>query len=881
MKRLFLYLLLLIILGFVPQFSFAQLYPVRDFVLDTLGKKVVMSEDDLKGTLFEYKNEEILKIWKVEYEQKSNSRKTCIPPVLNIKFDSKGKNKDLFAGITTYRSYSSLGYAKIRLVPDCDVWVDTDFFPKDSPNILLREFFVYKTMRHFGIPTLDVVGFANIRFKSPDILNSDKAYPYMLLQRNNEKDDQVSFTRQFNILPAIQEANKTGSTATYVQAGERLSSINYVDNNSSFKLDLEPKSSVRYFLLSEFLNSDDHFVFWNEDYGRDSVTGMWKTIPFDFDMSLVCGGDSIPNAMQAVSRQSQQSQPEYKSLLYQTAREIFDNPRSLQKMLSLIDSFPLSGDKAKLKNYITMRFYRYALYYGSPSTAKALGQVYQPYKNESLYLSSLDQVSKLEGFNNSCDRIEKTSLASIKSTFSISAVSPYAAIIFVPDRGPAGTVVTLYWRGAATDVDNIIELKNSQEDIKIPSKSEDGISIVFTIPSTAKTARGGDYDVSVSNSERQSTLARTFTITPSAEPVMKKIGLLQYIGREAVSFTNKVIDTIAPPPPSKLAPSPTPYVSSLPVPNLVPQKTSITTYTAVLEPCSNPSRIITVGGIGSGPEHPIFSYTDQIDPTGISIPLGGNSVNQSRNNIRNAIRKELDAGNHVLVVAHSLGGAISFNLKDEFDGQGVDFIYADPPYNSLAARFDPFGYSSVANEIKKSKAGGIASDPNTIEWTNGSGSGKNHDPWTYPDYKDNDEKLENLKNEILEKMCNPPDPTPTPTPSPTPTTSPSPAPSSSPSPSSSPTPTVSASPSLSSSPSPTYSPTPTVSASASPSPSPTTSSSPSSSPTPTVSPSPTTSPRPSSSPSSSPTPSGTPNLSASTPTVTVSPAGSGHIYEGN
>ncbi|MDP3962414.1 MAG: peptidoglycan-binding domain-containing protein, partial [bacterium] len=67
--------------------------------------------------------------------------------------------------------------------------------------------------------------------------------------------------------------------------------------------------------------------------------------------------------------------------------------------------------------------------------------------------------------------------------------------------------------------------------------------------------------------------------SPSPSPVVqseeKPLTLLNIFSRTMETVANKIIDAISPLPPSKLAPSPTPYVSSLPVPRLVPTKSPI------------------------------------------------------------------------------------------------------------------------------------------------------------------------------------------------------------------------------------------------------------------------------------------------------------------
>ena len=179
--------------------------------------------------------------------------------------------------------------------------------------------------------------------------------------------------------------------------------------------------------------------------------------------------------------------------------------------------------------------------------------------------------------------------------------------------------------------------------------------------------------------------------------------------------------------------------------------------------CPNPTHLIVVGGIGSPPDHPIFSFIEEIAPGATQIFLKGKSVDKATQEIRNAIQKELDGNRSVLVVAHSLGAILSFNIKDEFKGKPVEFMYLDPPYkqtwtNIPGSRFFSNIFSEVATAINKAYKAGIANDsnkPNIVNWTDGRGSGKDHDPWSYPVSGTNAQKLEDLKKRIQTQRCAP------------------------------------------------------------------------------------------------------------------------------
>ena len=90
--------------------------------------------------------------------------------------------------------------------------------------------------------------------------------------------------------------------------------------------------------------------------------------------------------------------------------------------------------------------------------------------------------------------------------------------------------------------------------------------------------------------------------------------------------------------------------------------------------CDNPKQIITVGGIDSALIHPQFAWTRDIAPVAAEISIADLSISESTVKLRNTINAELAGGKPVLVVAHSLGAIIAFNLRDEFKGKPVEFI---------------------------------------------------------------------------------------------------------------------------------------------------------------------------------------------------------------
>src|SRR3989339_251811 len=381
-----------------PSEGIDLVYPVRELLLSTRtsfgpsgGRTIFYPADFVPGRLTE---ESSGRTWQIEYKQKGNSRGSCIPPVLNLKFPKR----DLFNGISSYENYDTLGYRKLRLIPECDIWHDYE------AGVILREYFIYKLFRAFGVPAVDVTGFANIIIDSPDAeIQPLQQYPYMLLQRDNEEDDQIPFMHQYR-LSSVYE-----SDSYYMDGG--------YDNNRFYEvavratlapatqdsqfLHLDPDTAIRYFLLTSFTSLGDRSVLWNEDYGYSYRDSNWKHIPFDFDISFECSfnANDVEDEIDGLPEGIQQ---EYRGRHYAIAREIFDNPENLHKMLFMIDQFPFRDNKQKIKNTVRFRFYYYALYFGAPSFAERMLVPYVPYAHLDEYLSAAREIAGNEQFDKIC-----------------------------------------------------------------------------------------------------------------------------------------------------------------------------------------------------------------------------------------------------------------------------------------------------------------------------------------------------------------------------------------------------------------------------------------------------------------------------------------------
>ncbi len=166
-------------------------------------------------------------------------------------------------------------------------------------------------------------------------------------------------------------------------------------------------------------------------------------------------------------------------------------------------------------------------------------------------------------------------------------------------------------------------------------------------------------------------------------------------------------------------------------------------------------KIITVGGFATPAFHPIFPFMEALSPGSIKIPLRLKSVARNTVKLREEINRELNKKNHVLVIGHSLGSVIAYNIRNEFKEKCVEFMYLDPPFNDPICKVPPFYLIPGIKSVKKAACEGIGNDPNSIKWTNGSGllHFLSHDPFTFPWYKTfngtkNAQKLEELKKAV-------------------------------------------------------------------------------------------------------------------------------------
>ncbi len=421
-------------------------YPIRNLTLDTLSKTLLLNgtELDRDGRLKEYSGDTLLKDWKIKYEHKGSSRGICEPPVLNLSFD-KGKAKEYFTGVSTFDGATTLQYQKIRLIPECDIW--NDYWKSNGDtgfsgqlNVSLREYIIFKIFRKFGIPTADVVGFANVTFVAPDTGYNGKSFRYIIVQRPAEQDDQIPFTTQFNLNPSLYESGVYESSARpwnldYSNSNRLTQAVlTKISDNSKITIPFDQDSTIKFLLLTDFLNVGDMDYLHNEDWGIDWITGKAKLIPHGFDSSFSCfsidpSDIQIINMINGLPVNSRSS---YQSAFYRITKEIFGNSTSLNQMISLVNDFPYKDvDKEKLIEYLKIKFYQYAKYFNSSDFASSINQTYESRSVVLPFTSDEEYNSHRQTFFSSCYRTAKA-----VSGLSVSMIGT-PTFVYSSDSNPA------------------------------------------------------------------------------------------------------------------------------------------------------------------------------------------------------------------------------------------------------------------------------------------------------------------------------------------------------------------------------------------------------------------------------------------------------------
>lgn len=393
--------------------------PVRKFSLELDSSVSALGslslDQKVEGRLKEYSGGVLIKDWKIKLDKKGHSRDKCEPLMFNLTFDktdSEGNKKPLFNGRSTYGGNSTLEYQELRFIPDCDIWngprsVHTMGF-KGSLSSQTREGFAHMVFRRFGVATPDVVTFADITFISADPVYSGKTFRYMVLQRVDEEDDQIPFTKQFGLKTTIYKEGRDGPYYMTESGNDRLDKITILDNrdNLPITLNLDNSNAVRLRILSEFIDLGDVWFLQNESYGVKASDNKTLIIPHSLDSSFSCTFSSPEKTVGGYKKAMMLENSNMlnfitKKIYYEDFQKIFTNINNLYVLEQIVNSFPgKQSEKQQLKNFLRIRFHQFASYAVSTEFAMVLNQ---PYVKKTVTLPFL----RTEGYQYAYDTFMK------------------------------------------------------------------------------------------------------------------------------------------------------------------------------------------------------------------------------------------------------------------------------------------------------------------------------------------------------------------------------------------------------------------------------------------------------------------------------------------
>lgn len=389
---------------FSPKVAEAQItvspIPVRKFTLDLDRSFADLNSSTgkiIEGRLKEFSEgspNSPIKDWKIKFDKKGESRAICYPLMFNLSFDktdSSGNKKPLFNGHSTYQNYNILEYQELRFIPNCDVWNDYNwvgdvgFVGALTPHT--REAFAHSLYRKFGIAVPEIVAYADITFNSSDPKYNNKTYRYIVVQRANEQDDQIPFTKQFNLKTDLYEEGNNQKYYTEDPANNRLKKINIIESKTGaqISLNLDTINSAKLLFLSDFIAHTDIWFLRNESYGTKLSDNKNYIIPHSLDSTFTCSPQT-PNNTHGGYKKSFMPPSDLvtKKIYFDEFQKFFGDMNNLYTMERIVDS--LQGtllEKNQLKNFLRLRFHQYAEYSASSEFANIM---YQPYVNKKVSL---------------------------------------------------------------------------------------------------------------------------------------------------------------------------------------------------------------------------------------------------------------------------------------------------------------------------------------------------------------------------------------------------------------------------------------------------------------------------------------------------------------
>lgn len=171
---------------------------------------------------------------------------------------------------------------------------------------------------------------------------------------------------------------------------------------------------------------------------------------------------------------------------------------------------------------------------------------------------------------------------------------------------------------------------------------------------------------------------------------------------------------------------------------------------------TNDVQVIVLSGLLTTKYNGIFDWMKnnvQMSTPMIEIPFWNFSFSSLAKTLRTDINTALSQKKKVLVIGHSNGSFIAYNIVKEFRAQGkpVSGVYIDPPYNNIIAKIPGIKLLPGASNVIQAISSGIQYEPNTVVWTQGSGllHFYTHDPFDFPYGSNNNANLANLRDKRI------------------------------------------------------------------------------------------------------------------------------------
>jgi|SRR3989344_5029784 len=316
-------------------------------------------EDDVYHEIY-LENKDTGKIYESELKLQGNTRRSCYPFNMNIKFD----RYDLF-----HLNGNGLGYKKLRFMPECAGMQNNLKWTQPV------EYINYNFFKQLGFKEMDIIGFVSLSYLNHDEQVEDWK-EYLLIQRTSENDDEISFLEQYHLVGrnANGDLYEVGKTAGIDDLDldfdwDGYTELTDKDTGEIFYID-EPELNM-YLIITNFFNNWDTLTN-NLKFAKEQDSDLFHIIPFDFDASLndACyssNSNGFMTVFSTVWRDSPNHDVDNRIRIYNSLEAFYTNNENLLSLFQYVDEYPFlsNKDKSHLKKVLMLRFAQGNLIYGN------------------------------------------------------------------------------------------------------------------------------------------------------------------------------------------------------------------------------------------------------------------------------------------------------------------------------------------------------------------------------------------------------------------------------------------------------------------------------------------------------------------------------------